>query len=240
MVAVDIRDVRSNDELTAVEDLQREVWGFSDLDVVAGSVFRVMLEIGGVLIGAFDESGRMVGFSSGFAGYRRGHVEVHSDMLAIREPFRDLGLGYRLKMAQRDRVLAMGIDRITWTFDPLRSRNAHFNFRKLGVVSDEYRVNFYGESTSSFLHATGTDRLWVTWFLNRPVDAPAGSRERATIQIPRDIDVLSQEEQWKWRLSTRAAFERLVTKDGFVVTDYDGSTGTYTLMRGLLEDFKTL
>jgi predicted GNAT superfamily acetyltransferase len=233
--------MRSNEELAAVEDLQREVWGFSDLDVVSGSVFRVMLEIGGVLIGAFDEAGQLVGFSSGFAGYRRGHIEVHSDMLAIREPFRDLGLGYRLKMAQRDRVLAMGIDRITWTFDPLRSRNAHFNFRKLGVVSDEYRVNFYGESTSSFLHSTGTDRLWVTWFLNRsPKPREFPDAETASIQVPRDIDALSQEEQWKWRLSTREAFERLVTRDGFVVTDYDGSTGNYTLTRGLLEDFKTL
>jgi predicted GNAT superfamily acetyltransferase len=232
---LEIRDLRTVADLTAVEELQREVWGFSDLDVVSGSILRVMLEIGGVLLGAFDGE-TLVAFNSGFAGYRRGHLEVHSDMLAVREAYRDRGLGYRLKMAQRDRVLAMGIDRITWTFDPLRSRNGYFNFRKLGVVSDEYRVNFYGESTSSFLHGTGTDRLWVTWFLNRSIARVRDeARPGQTVKIPREIDGLSTEEQWKWRESTRARFEELLN-DGFVVTDYDGN-GTYTLTKGVLSDF---
>ena len=57
---------------------------------------------------------------------------------------------------------------MTWTFDPLQSLNAHFNFAKLGVVADAYKINFYGEATSSFLHqiGIGTDRLWVTWLLD--------------------------------------------------------------------------
>jgi predicted GNAT superfamily acetyltransferase len=86
-------------------------------------------------------------------------------MLAVRPSHREFGLGYRLKLAQRERAMAMGINEITWTFDPLRSLNAHFNFCKLGVISDSYRPDFYGPQTSSHLHTNGTDRLWVTWRL---------------------------------------------------------------------------
>ncbi len=232
---LEIRDIRTAEELTAVEGLQREVWGFSDLDIVPGALFRVLVEIGGVLIGAFDDGDRLIAFNSGFAGYRKGHLEVHSDMLAVREAFRDQGLGYRLKMTQRDRVLAMGIDRITWTFDPLRSRNAYFNFRKLGVVSDEYRVNFYGDSTSSHLHSTGTDRLWVTWFLNRQPRRLVEAGDAKIIEVPRDIEALSTAEQWAWREKTREQFQECMAA-GYVVTDYDGN-GTYTLGRGLLSDY---
>lgn len=235
---LEIRDIRTSQELTAVEGLQREVWGFSDLDIVSGPILRVLLEIGGVLIGAFDEANELIAFNSGFAGFRKGHAEVHSDMLAVREAYRDKGLGHKLKLVQRDRVLAMGMDRITWTFDPLRSRNAYFNFRKLGVVCDEYRVNFYGESTSSFLHSIGTDRLWVTWFLHRPPgpqrEIPIDAEIR-TVRIPRDIDALDADAQWKVRERTRAEFQQWIG-EGFVVTDYDGN-GTYTLTRGVLSDF---
>src|SRR5436853_2757225 len=87
-------------------------------------------------------------------------------MLSVKSAYRNFNLGYKLKLAQRERVLAQGIDRITWTFDPLQSLNAYFNFRKLGVIADAYKINFYGEATSSFLHQIGTDRLWVTWLLD--------------------------------------------------------------------------
>ncbi len=228
-----IRDLRSDTDLAAVEQLQREVWGFSDLDVVSGSILRVMLEIGGVLVGVFEGT-ELVAFNSGFVGCRHGHLEIHSDMLAVREAYRDRGLGHALKMEQRERALAMGIKHITWTFDPLRSRNAYFNFRKLGALSNEYRVNFYGETTSSFLHSIGTDRLWITWILDRErMVSSQGAGE--VVEIPRDIDSLSNEEQWNWRKSTRSRFSELIA-DGYCVTDYDGN-GRYTLQRGSLEDF---
>jgi predicted GNAT superfamily acetyltransferase len=83
-----------------------------------------------------------------------------------------------LKLTQRERALALGIQEMTWTFDPLQSRNAHFNFAKLGIVSDTYKINFYGSETSSMLHQNGTDRLWVRWLLNsRRVRARAAGKE---------------------------------------------------------------
>src|SRR2546421_6303424 len=122
-------------------------------------------EVGGVLIGAYDRSD-LVGFVYGFPGYEDGRIMHHSHMLAVKTAYRNHDRGYKLKLAQRERVLAQGIERITWTFDPLQSLNAYFNFGKLGVVADAYKINFYGEATSSFLHQIGTDRLWVTWLLD--------------------------------------------------------------------------
>src|ERR1039458_8913731 len=91
-------------------------------------------------------------------------------MLAVLDAYRHLDLGTRLKQVQRERALAMGVHEMTWTFDPLQSRNAHFNFAKLGVVSETYKVDFYGPETSSVLHRNGTDRLWVRW----PLDSQPG------------------------------------------------------------------
>lgn len=161
---IEIRKVETNDELRAVEELQKEVWGVPDLDVVPAAQFIASVAAGGVLLGAFDGDA-LIGFVFGFVGYEKGHAVHHSHMLAIRPNFRRFNLGQRLKLAQREAVLNQGIETMTWTFDPLQSKNAHINFNKLGVVSDRYLVNFYGDDAHSFLHSNGTDRLWVTWLL---------------------------------------------------------------------------
>jgi predicted GNAT superfamily acetyltransferase len=147
-----------------VEQVQKEVWGIADREIYPALALVPVIELGGVLIGAFDGE-RIAGFVFGFPGQEHGKRILHSDMLAVRPEYRRHGLGYRLKMAQRERALAQGVDTITWTFDPLQARNARLNFGKLGVIADSYRVNYYGETTS-FLHQAGTDRLWVTWLLN--------------------------------------------------------------------------
>jgi predicted GNAT superfamily acetyltransferase len=160
---IDIRDIKEMSELKAVEDLQKEVWGCNDREILPSLTLIPLLEIGGVLLGAFAGV-EMVGFVLGLPGNEGGRPILHSDMLAVKAAYRSQGLGYKLKLRQRERALAKGIDRITWTFDPLQSRNAYLNFAKLGVKADRYKTNYYGE-TSSFLHSTGTDRLWVTWEL---------------------------------------------------------------------------
>ncbi|GBC77940.1 hypothetical protein HRbin08_01426 [bacterium HR08] len=162
-MAIVIREVQGLAELRAVEQLQRDVWGFADLDIVPSTHLRAAQEVGGILLGAF-EGERMVGFVYGFIGLEHGRLTVHSHMLAVRPEYQGHNVGFLLKRAQRERALARGIRRITWTFDPLQARNAHFNFAKLGVYADRYEVDFYGEASSSVLHqGLGTDRLWVTW-----------------------------------------------------------------------------
>jgi predicted GNAT superfamily acetyltransferase len=156
------RDIQTFDEIQQVENLERDVWKVADLDVTAVTMLVACKEAGNILVGAFDGK-VLVGFAFGFIGRENGRFNIHSHMLAVRDEYRDQDLGYRLKLVQRDRALAMGIREITWTFDPLQSRNAHLNFSKLGVFSDNYRIDFYGPQTSSVLHQNGTDRLWVRW-----------------------------------------------------------------------------
>jgi predicted GNAT superfamily acetyltransferase len=148
-----------------VEDLQKEIWSVHDRDIVPLTQLVAARHAGGQLIGARDGQ-TLIGFVYGFVGLEHGRTIHHSHMLAVRPAYRNGNVGYKLKLAQRERVLAQGITRITWTFDPLQSLNAYFNFCKLGVVSDTYKINFYGPETSSVLHRLGTDRLWVTWLLD--------------------------------------------------------------------------
>ena len=160
-----LRDIETAADLKAVEALQREVWGCSDLDVTPLTMLQASREVGATLIGAYDGES-LVGFVYGFPGYEHDRPIHHSHMLAVKPAYRHHRLGFKLKLAQREKVLAQHVDRITWTFDPLQSLNAHLNFAKLGVIADTYKVDFYGAATSSFLHQIGTDRLWVTWLID--------------------------------------------------------------------------
>lgn len=162
-----IRDIQLIPEMREVESLQKEVWACDDRDLVPLTMLAASKEVGAILVGAFNGSS-LVGFAYSFVGFENGIPVHHSHMLAVRPSYRNFNLGYKLKLAQRERALAQGVTRMTWTFDPLQSLNAHFNFGKVGVLADQYKINFYGEETSSFLHqiGAGTDRLWVTWPLD--------------------------------------------------------------------------
>jgi chorismate synthase len=251
---ITIQDVDDVPGMRVIEDLQREIWGVDDLDIVPHTQMAAALEVGGCLIGAFDGP-EMIGFVYGFLGLEHERLVMHSHMAAVKLAYRSYGVGYQLKLAQRERALAKGITRITWTYDPLQALNAHFNFNKLGVVSDRYLIDFYGEATSSFLHQLGTDRLLASWRLDRDrVNPPASStpllssgadgrprheetpalkQESLSIQIPHDIGQLQQENlklALEWRQATRAAFTQSLAA-GFTVVSFDRAASSYTLGR---------
>ena len=202
-----IRDLRGLDDLHAVEALQRDVWSVSDLEIVPAVHLIPALEVGAILLGAFDGPD-LVGFVYGFPGFEHGERIIHSDMLGVRDSHRDRGLGHQLKLAQRDRALAAGVEQITWTFDPLQSRNAHLNFNKLGVTADRYIRDFYGQTTSP-LHRGSTDRLWVRWDLR----GRTSSVPTARIEIPTTFDE-------SWRENTRREFEDAFGR-GLIVTGFE-------------------
>src|SRR5271157_1932519 len=162
---IGIRDLKSIDDLSQLKAVEKEVWGMTDEDTLPLTLAIACKAAGNIFVGAFDQD-KLVGFVFGFLGREHGQTTIHSHLLAVLDAYRHLDLGLRLKQAQRERAMAMGVHEMTWTFDPLQSRNAHFNFSKLGVVSDTYKVDFYGPETSSLLHRNGTDRLWVRWMLN--------------------------------------------------------------------------
>ncbi len=161
--AVDIRPLRTTQELLACVELQRATWGDAFSDLVPASILKVSQRVGGVAAGAFDAEGGLLGFVFGLTGIERGRVVHWSDMLAVREDARDLGLGRMLKEYQRSAVRALGGAVIYWTYDPLVARNAHLNFNKLGVCVAEYVEEMYGDTDSELHRGLGTDRFVVAW-----------------------------------------------------------------------------
>ena len=170
---MNIRPLETREELRACVALQEHTWGPGFREIVPYAVLWFTRRIGGVLLGAFDDDA-LIGFVFGVTGWRDG-VPVHwSDMLAVRADARDRGIGVALKHAQRDALLAAGVQTAHWTFDPLQARNAHLNFNRLGAISREYVRDVYGASDSPLHRGIGTDRLVVEWQL-------ASERVRARI-----------------------------------------------------------
>ena len=185
-----IRECRGFEELQACVDLQLEVWGYSDGDVIPRRVFLVSQKIGGQVIGAFDIGNRedgignsrlgdaasLVGFSFSLPGVKTGAQSrsggpesyLHSHMLAVREGYRNQSIGARLKLAQREDALARGFERIEWTFDPVEIKNSFLNIHKLGAIVRRYEENFYGVSSSRLQGGLQTDRLVAEWWIASP------------------------------------------------------------------------
>lgn len=162
---ITIRKCRTIQEFDACVALQKEVWNFEDVDLVPLRIFVVGEKIGGQIIGAFDGNDVLVGFAFSIPGARDGHSYLHSHMLAVRESWRNHGLGRRLKLAQRDDAIQQGFELIEWTFDPLEIKNAHLNLVRLGAIARRYSVNHYGDSSSPLQGGLPTDRLVAEWWL---------------------------------------------------------------------------
>jgi len=168
-LAIDIQILETLEDLQAVEELQRVIWKGNDTEIVPVHLFRAAVHNGGLVIGAYEDA-QLVGFVFGFVGIdtRGGFTRVihASHMAGVHPDFRDSGLGYVLKRAQWQMVRHQGIDLITWTYDPLQSRNANLNIAKLGAVCNTYFPNYYGEMRDSINIGMPSDRfqvdLWVS------------------------------------------------------------------------------
>ena len=168
-MALHIRRLTTLEDCRRVVQLEREVWGYTDAeDVVPPPILIVSIKRGGILLGAFDESGEMKGFVYSMAALRGGRPSQWSHMLGVVKEARESGLGAQLKLAQREHALEQGVDLIEWTYDPLQAINAHLNFSKLGVVASEYEENIYGDSSSPLHRGSPTDRLVAEWHIARP------------------------------------------------------------------------
>jgi predicted GNAT superfamily acetyltransferase len=164
-----IRRLTTLDDCRKVAALERLVWGYPDAeDVVPPPVLIVSIKRGGILLGAFDDSGEMKGFVFSMPGMKDGRPIQWSHMLGVVPDARAAGIGLNLKLAQREEALRAGVDVIEWTFDPLQAQNAHLNFARLGVIVEEYEENIYGESSSPLHKGAPTDRFVAEWRLTSP------------------------------------------------------------------------
>jgi chorismate synthase len=166
--AVAVRAARGHEDYDACVGLQREVWGLSDLEITSAIQLIATVHAGGLLLVAEAAGEGIVGFSYGFAAWSDGAAHLHSDMLAVLPAWRGRGVGVRLKWAQREAVLARGQGLVTWTFDPMRAKNARLNLRHLGATSREFLPDLYGRTSSALHHGLATDRLLARWELRNP------------------------------------------------------------------------
>ena len=158
------RSFSSTADYQACVELQKDTWGRNFSDVVPLSILKVTQKAGGIAAGAFTPAGDLLGFVYGLAGWDGGRPFHWSHMLAVARQARDLGLGTRLKLFQRDLLLPAGVEEVRWTFDPLEARNAHLNFNHLGVEVAAYVEDFYeGEEGSELFAGIGTDRFILSW-----------------------------------------------------------------------------
>jgi predicted GNAT superfamily acetyltransferase len=164
-MTIEIRPIQTHAEYRAVEQLQRDVWGLANAMIVPDHMLLTVQKNGGLVLGAFDtENGELVGFVFGFAGLTpHGALKHCSHMAGVTPRYQNQNVGYRLKVAQRERVLTQGIDLITWTFDPLESRNARLNFRKLGATCKIYISDLYGRMRDALSAGLPSDRFQVEW-----------------------------------------------------------------------------
>lgn len=182
-----IRLLESPEDMTLVEGLERAVWPGSETDVVPLHMLITVVHNGGIVLGAFVEE-KIVGFVFGFPGLEKtpdGPRAKHcSHMMGIHPDHRDGGVGFALKRAQWQMVRHQGLDHVTWTYDPLLSRNAYLNIAKLGAVCTTYHRSEYGDMRDGLNAGLPSDRFQVDWWINtRRVERRLGKHSRPTLNL---------------------------------------------------------
>jgi predicted GNAT superfamily acetyltransferase len=207
--AIVIRRCQGLDELRACIALQKEIWNFSDAELVPLRMFVVAEKVGGQVMGAFDGQ-EMVGFALSVPGARSGHIYLHSHMLAVRKQHRNGGLGRRLKLLQREDALARGIELIEWTFDPLEIKNSYLNIEKLGAISRRYNINQYGITSSPLQGGLPSDRLIAEWWLrSKRVETLLATGSNPPFGQKAAIEVPAQIYEWKAEAETRSRAQQV-------------------------------
>ena len=192
-----LRNCTALEEFAECVALQKEVWGFSDAELVPLRIFSLAPKIGGQVVGAWDRE-TLVGYAMAIPGNRYGRPYLHSHMVAVKEGYRNIGLGRKLKLFQRDDAITLGYELMEWTFDPLEIKNAFLNIHRLGAIVRSYRVDFYGVSSSRLQAGLPTDRLLAEWRLDSPrVEAAPESRPTPAPSIEERIQVPAQIYDWK-------------------------------------------
>jgi predicted GNAT superfamily acetyltransferase len=215
---VELRNCAELEEFRACVALQKEVWGFADNELVPLRIFSLAPKIGGQAIGAW-EGETLVGFAFSIPGTRSGHPYLHSHMLAVKDGYRNTGLGRRIKLFQREDAIAHGYQLLEWTFDPLEIKNAYLNLERLGAIARRYNVNQYGITSSPLQGFLPTDRLVAEWWLtSRRVETTLSTGTHPPLVQEGRVEVPADIYSWKAQPETRqkAADVQLHNREQFL------------------------
>ena len=231
---IEIRECSTFDQLSECVDLQREVFALPEIEISPVRHLIVTVNAGGFVLGAFDGES-LVGFVLSVPAFLRGQTAFYSHMTAVKASHQSGGIGGRLKWAQREKALSLGVKFVKWTFEPWKARNAYFNLEKLGAIVSEYQPNFYGidyatYSTAGVPIGLASDRLFAEWHLeSKKVVALSKGEPFAESENPEiEIEVTSNwaelvasdsnaaiEEQKRLKAEFEPAFERGLVGRGF-------------------------
>ena len=216
--------LREVDELSGMIEVQRGAWGKNELEIVPVHLLRAVadeLHPTGLVLGYYDEDvpvGYLLGLPTGDPKAALMHqvavVPSHASKGIAHELMSEMGWTYR----------EMGIERVSWTYDPLETANANLYLRKIGGIAERYLVDHYGRIDSTLYGDLATDRFYVTWYLKERPET-VGPPER--IDVPDDIGTIKAEDPEaarEWRQKTRESFTKLMS-DGYVVTGFERVRG---------------
>ena len=230
---IQIKECATLEELAACVDLQREVFALPEIEISPVRHLVVTRNAGGFTLGAYANE-ELVGFVLSVPAFLRGEKAFYSHMTAVRASFQGSGIGARLKWAQRDRALALGVKSIKWTFEPVKARNAFFNLEKLGAIVTDYEENFYGVDYSTSADqkiGLASDRLFAEWRLESDKVVAMGKGddfveseepERTVVVTPNWSELVKKDpsaalaEQLRIRAEFQAAFADGLVGRGFV------------------------
>lgn len=225
-----IRSLATVVEVVAASQVLADVWG-GDRGGMPPNLLRALAHSGNYAVGLYDGD-RMVGASVAFFA-APAERSMHSHITGVLPGHQSQGLGRVIKQHQREWALARGVGHITWTFDPLVARNAHFNLRVLGTRVTDYLVDHYGQMDDGINRGDQTDRIMVSWALAAPpVPTPGDDRVVASVEIPHDIEAIRREspaDAAAWRARVRDGILAHLA-DGLEIGGFDDARG-YLLVR---------
>jgi len=219
--SIEVRALTTAAEFAQAVEVQKQVWGFDEIELVPVHLFNVASHIGGQTLGAFHGE-RMIGFLLAMPGLKPGGtIYLHSHMLGVLKEYRNRGVGRLLKLRQREEALGRGIELVEWTFDPLEIKNAYFNLERLGVIIRRYVLNQYGFTTSQLHGGLPTDRCTAEWWIasaraEAVIEGRPGTRPpvAARIEVPSNIDAIRRRDLKRAREIQQAVSEQFLAHLG--------------------------
>lgn len=244
---MEVYSIDNADDINYVLDVVEKTWG--SLSPINRDLLVAMEFHGGIILMA-EDGGKIVGIQVSVPGRRRGHSYLYSHVTGVIPEYRDLNVGSKLKLRQKDLAIQMGFNLIAWTFDPALAKNAYFNIVRLGTIARSYHINFYGSMVDHLNSGLPTDRLVAEWWIDRPREMPNNKRKidmtsgevpdpdalepetTVTVSIPENFEKIKKDDMERAlqiRLNIRKTLTELL-KSGYIILDFKKETHSYVLV----------